>query len=182
MECIAAVHRVVPHTPLMLDVNCAFRSIDAALAFCRTVGGTGEDGDAAVTDGGRFGSSVLFVEEPLWPPEDVKSLGVLRTTLIDATPPVASLARTSAPTPAAAMSALSTPVKSAPISPAEASATSMRRMRIAAGENLGSAHEFAALLDAGAVDLAQPSVTKVEWPKPHMLEVFFQHVRTVLSL
>ncbi len=84
--------------PLMLDINCAWDTLDQARAFCRAVAGM----------------NVRWVEEPTWPPEDHAAMAALR---------------------------------------AEGHA-------ISAGENLSNVHDFRRLLDTGAVDVAQPSVTK----------------------
>jgi L-alanine-DL-glutamate epimerase-like enolase superfamily enzyme len=85
--------------PLMLDINCAWNTIDQARDFCRAVAGM----------------NVRWVEEPTWPPEDFRAMAVLRRDGV---------------------------------------------VGISAGENLGNAHDFARLIGAGAVDVAQPSVTK----------------------
>jgi L-alanine-DL-glutamate epimerase-like enolase superfamily enzyme len=68
VECIEAVHRACPDTPLMLDVNCSFFTQTTAAEFCQTV-----------SDQSRFSDRVLFVEEPLWPPEDFAALSALRS-------------------------------------------------------------------------------------------------------
>lgn len=82
----------------MLDVNCAWsppvaRDMAASLA----------------------GDGLAWLEEPVWPPEDVHGL--------------ASVRRAGVP--------------------------------VSAGENVAGLHGFRALLEAGAIDVAQPSVTKI---------------------
>jgi L-alanine-DL-glutamate epimerase-like enolase superfamily enzyme len=57
----------------------------------------------------------MWLEEPVWPPENYKGLARVRAT---------------------------------------------GRHRIAAGENAGSLHDFMAMIDAGAIDIAQPDVAK----------------------
>lgn len=83
---------------IMLDVNCAWsppvaRDMAASLA----------------------GDGLAWLEEPVWPPEDVHGL--------------ASVRRAGVP--------------------------------VSAGENVAGLYGFKALLEAGAIDVAQPSVTKV---------------------
>ncbi|WP_372619184.1 mandelate racemase/muconate lactonizing enzyme family protein [Falsiroseomonas sp.] len=100
LACIRAARDAAPpDVPLMLDINCAWNSVEEALRFCRAVAGM----------------NIGWVEEPLWPPEDFAALATLRGA--------------------------------APCS-------------ISAGENLGGADDFQRLFAAGAVDVAQPSVTK----------------------
>jgi L-alanine-DL-glutamate epimerase-like enolase superfamily enzyme len=84
---------------LMVDTNCPW-----SLAEARRMA------DAMAPHG------IYWLEEPIWPPEDMAALAELRRT-----------------------------------SP----------MPIAAGENAGSAQHFAQMLAAGALDYAQPSVTKI---------------------
>jgi L-alanine-DL-glutamate epimerase-like enolase superfamily enzyme len=100
LDCIRAARDAVPaEVPLMLDINCAWDGVPAALDFCRAVDGM----------------NIAWVEEPVWPPEDFAALAAVRNA---------------APCP------------------------------ISAGENLGGPVDFQRLFDAGAVDVAQPSVTK----------------------
>jgi L-alanine-DL-glutamate epimerase-like enolase superfamily enzyme len=83
---------------IMLDVNCAWSppvARDMAASFA--------------------GDGLAWLEEPVWPPEDVHGL--------------ASVRRAGTP--------------------------------IAAGENVAGLYGFRALLEAGAIDVAQPSVTKI---------------------
>jgi len=83
---------------LMLDVNCAWNSPQAQ-AMARSL----------------RDDNLLWLEEPVWPPEDVASLAQVRACGIP----------------------------------------------IAAGENAQGIHAFQALIAAGAIDIAQPSVTKI---------------------
>jgi L-alanine-DL-glutamate epimerase-like enolase superfamily enzyme len=84
--------------PVMLDVNCAW-DVATAMAHARSMSGDG----------------MYWLEEPVWPPEDVHGLAQVR--------------------------ALGIP--------------------IAAGENVAGVFGFKALIEAGAIDIAQPSVTKL---------------------
>lgn len=84
--------------PVMMDVNCAW-SPPAARAMAASL----------VEDG------LMWLEEPVWPPEDVGSLASVRAYGIP----------------------------------------------IAAGENVAGLFGFKTLIDADAIDIAQPSVTKV---------------------
>jgi len=97
-EAVLAAQQAVPDAAIMLDVNCAWtppvaRRMAASLAH----------------DG------LLWLEEPVWPPEDVAGL--------------ASLRRFGIP--------------------------------LSAGENTAGLFGFRALIEAGAIDVAQPSVTKL---------------------
>jgi D-galactarolactone cycloisomerase len=83
---------------IMLDVNCAW-SPPAARQMAASL----QDDD------------LLWLEEPVWPPEDVDGLASVRDCGIP----------------------------------------------IAAGENVAGVFGFKSLIDAGAIDIAQPSVTKV---------------------
>jgi D-galactarolactone cycloisomerase len=85
-------------TRIMLDVNCAW-SVDEAHAMARSL----------------KGDDLLWLEEPVYPPEDSHGLAAVRR---DGIP-------------------------------------------IAAGENTAGVFGFQALIDAGAIDIAQPSVTKI---------------------
>ena len=99
LEGICAARAAAPDDiPLMLDINCAWRTLDEARAFCRAVAGM----------------NVRWVEEPTWPPEDFRAMAALRR----------------------------------------------EGHAISAGENLSNPHDFSRLIEAGAVDVAQPSVTK----------------------
>ena len=97
-EAVLTAKAAAPDAAVMLDVNCAWtppiaRSMAAAMA----------------SDG------LLWLEEPVWPPEDAAGL--------------ASLRRHGIP--------------------------------LSAGENTAGLFGFRALIEAGAVDVVQPSVTKV---------------------
>ena len=94
----AARERIGDGTSLMVDTNCPWQPQQAldALRWAR-------------------GYDLKWLEEPVFPPEDFRSLARLRREGI----------------------------------------------AIAAGENNCTWHQFNAMLDAGAVDYAQPSVTKV---------------------
>ncbi len=83
---------------IMLDVNCAWTPAEAA-----------EMAHALQGDG------LLWLEEPVWPPEDAAGLAQIRRFGIP----------------------------------------------IAAGENTAGRFGFKSLIDAGAIDIAQPSVTKI---------------------
>ena len=83
---------------IMLDVYCAW-SVPAALA---------KAGELADQD-------LLWLEQPVWPPEDVRGLAQVRR----------------------------------------------RGIPIAAGENVAGVFGFKSLIEAGALDFAQPSVTKI---------------------
>lgn len=97
---VAAARAVAgPDIPMMVDVNCAW-SPDEAIA--------------AVTEMAE--SRLTWIEEPIWPPEDVAALAALRRT-------------TGVPT--------------------------------AIGENATGALDFRKMIDANAVDFAQPSAVKI---------------------
>ena len=83
---------------IMLDVNCAWAPAQAR-----------EVANSLKEDG------LLWLEEPVWPPEDLRGLAGVRRIGIP----------------------------------------------IAAGENVAGVHGFESLIDAGAIDIAQPSVTKI---------------------
>jgi L-alanine-DL-glutamate epimerase-like enolase superfamily enzyme len=83
---------------IMLDVNCAW-SVPDARAMARSLEGDG----------------LYWLEEPVFPPEDVHGLAEVRKVGIP----------------------------------------------IAAGENVAGVFGFEALIEAGAIDIAQPSVTKI---------------------
>jgi L-alanine-DL-glutamate epimerase-like enolase superfamily enzyme len=96
---LAAIHASKAGcTRIMLDVNCAWlppkaQELAASLA----------------------GEGLLWLEEPVWPPEDIHGLAMVRQCGIP----------------------------------------------ITAGENVAGVFGFETLIDAGAIDIAQPSVTKV---------------------
>lgn len=92
--CMAAKGRAT----VMLDVNCPW-SVSEALAM----------------DARLAGLDLLWLEEPVWPPDNFRGLARVRAE---------------------------------------------GRHRIAAGENAGSLHDFVAMADAGAIDIAQPDVAK----------------------
>ncbi len=89
---------VAGEAKVMLDVNCAWLPPKAH-----------EMAEAMSLDG------LLWLEEPVWPPEDVDSLASLRSHGIP----------------------------------------------LSAGENVAGLFGFKTLIDAGAIDIAQPSVTKL---------------------
>jgi L-alanine-DL-glutamate epimerase-like enolase superfamily enzyme len=100
LACIRAARAAAPpEVPLMLDINCAWDSVDQALGFCHAVAGM----------------NIRWVEEPTWPPEDFAAIAAVRRAA---------------------------------------------GCGISAGENLGGPADFARLFAAGAVDVAQPSITK----------------------
>lgn len=99
LEPVAAARAALgPGVPLMLDVNCCWGAEDMP-----------------ALRGGLLDADLLWLEEPVWPPENYGLLAGLRGD----------------------------------------------GFRIASGENLCTAWQFRELLGAGAVDFAQPSVTKV---------------------
>ncbi len=101
LACIAAARGAIPgDVPLMLDINCAWNTVEEAIAFGRAVAAP----------------NTRWVEEPTWPPEDVNRIAQVRAA---------------------------------------------GHTGIAAGENAGSPDDFRRMFAAGAVDYAQPSVTKV---------------------
>jgi len=83
---------------IMLDVNCAWLPAQAC-----------EIADSLKGDG------LWWLEEPVWPPENLKGLAEVRR----------------------------------------------RGIPIAAGENVAGVYGFESLMDVGAIDIAQPSVTKI---------------------
>jgi L-alanine-DL-glutamate epimerase-like enolase superfamily enzyme len=96
---ISARRAIGPNIPLMVDMNCPMTGTEA-IAFahaCRE-------------------AAPLFLEEPIWPPEDFMSLADVREK---------------------------------------------GGLAIAAGENACTVHQFRQMMSEGAVDYAQPSVTKV---------------------
>jgi L-alanine-DL-glutamate epimerase-like enolase superfamily enzyme len=97
-EIAAACEAAGNDAAVMLDVNCPW-SINEALAM-----------DARLAH-----LKLMWLEEPIWPPENYRALARVRGE---------------------------------------------RHHRIAAGENAGSLHDFAAMIDAGAIDIAQPDVAK----------------------
>jgi D-galactarolactone cycloisomerase len=86
------------HARIMLDVNCAW-SVPVARDMA----------DALAGDG------LMWLEEPVWPPDDCHGLAQVRRHGIP----------------------------------------------ISAGENVGSVFGFKSLIEAGAIDIAQPSVSKI---------------------
>jgi D-galactarolactone cycloisomerase len=97
-EAVLTAKGAAPDAAVMLDVNCAWTPPVA------------RDKAAAMA-----GEGLLWLEEPVWPPEDTAGL--------------ASLRRYGIP--------------------------------LSAGENTAGLFGFRALIEAGAIDVAQPSVTKV---------------------
>lgn len=64
LGCIRAAREAAPaEVPLMLDINCAWDSVEQAVGFCRAV----------------QGMNVRWVEEPVWPPEDFAALAQVRS-------------------------------------------------------------------------------------------------------
>lgn len=101
LRCIRAAREAAgPEVPLMLDINCAWDSEADAATFCEDVAALG----------------AAWVEEPVWPPEDVTAIARVRAA---------------SPVP------------------------------IAAGECNGTVEDFCRMFEAQAVDVAQPSVTKI---------------------
>ncbi|MFG1228043.1 mandelate racemase/muconate lactonizing enzyme family protein [Xanthobacter wiegelii] len=97
-EIAAACEAAGTDAQVMLDVNCPW-SVAEALAMDARLAGLG----------------LMWLEEPIWPPDNYRGLARVRQS---------------------------------------------RRHRIAAGENAGSLHDFVAMVDAGAIDIAQPDVAK----------------------
>ena len=97
-EIYAAVDAAGNDAKIMLDVNCPW-SVSEALHYDKKL-------EAA---------NLLWLEEPVWPPEHYKGLAQLRAT---------------------------------------------GRHPIAAGENAGSLHDFVSMIEAGAIDIAQPDIAK----------------------
>lgn len=97
-EIAAACAAAAGQATVMLDVNCPW-SVPEAL----------------VMDAQLAGLGLLWLEEPVWPPDNFRGLARVR---------------------------------------------SEKRHRIAAGENAGSLQDFVAMVDAGAIDIAQPDVAK----------------------
>lgn len=63
LDCIAAARAAIPaDVPLMLDINCAWDSVEEAVAF----------GQAVAAPNTRW------VEEPVWPPEDFGAIARVR--------------------------------------------------------------------------------------------------------
>lgn len=100
LGCIRAAHCAAPDVPLMLDINCAWDTEAEALDFCEAVAGW----------------NAAWVEEPIWPPEDIPAIARIRAA---------------SPVP------------------------------IAAGECNGTVEDFCRMFELRAVDVAQPSVTKI---------------------
>lgn len=97
-EIRAAVEAAGADAQVMLDVNCPW-SVAEALRHDRELEPLG----------------LLWLEEPVWPPEHYGGLAQVRAT---------------------------------------------GRHRIASGENAGSMMDFKAMIDAGAIDIAQPDIAK----------------------
>jgi D-galactarolactone cycloisomerase len=95
---VLAAQRVASDAAIMLDVNCAW-SPQVAREMAASLAGDG----------------LYWLEEPVWPPEDVHGLASVRAYGIP----------------------------------------------ISAGENVAGVFGFKSLIEAGAIDIAQPSVTKV---------------------
>lgn len=101
LACIRAARGAAPQEiPLMLDINCAWDSEADALQFCEDVSGL----------------HVGWVEEPIWPPEDIPAIARIRAA---------------SPVP------------------------------ISAGECNGTVEDFCRTFELRAVDVAQPSITKI---------------------
>ena len=100
LACIRAAHQAAPTTPLMLDINCVWNTEHEALQFCEDVEGL----------------NAAWVEEPIWPPEDIPAIARIRAA---------------SPVP------------------------------IAAGECNGTVEDFCRMFELRAVDVAQPSITKI---------------------
>ncbi|MBP0465502.1 mandelate racemase/muconate lactonizing enzyme family protein [Roseomonas sp. PWR1] len=100
LACIRAAHAAAPDVPLMLDINCAWDTEGEAIEFCESVATLG----------------AAWVEEPVWPPEDIPAIARIRAA---------------SPVP------------------------------IAAGECNGTVEDFCRMFELRAVDVAQPSVTKI---------------------
>ena len=101
LDCIGAARAAIPaDVPLMLDINCAWGSVEEAIAFGKAVAAP----------------NTRWVEEPTWPPESFGNIARVRAS---------------------------------------------GHTAIAAGENAGSVEDFRTMFAAGAVDYAQPSVTKI---------------------
>ena len=95
---VDAARRAAPEAEIMLDVNCAW-SPPRAREMVEELRGRG----------------LFWLEEPVWPPEDMASLAELRR----------------------------------------------RGIPISTGENVAGLSGFKSLIDAEAIDIAQPSVTKL---------------------
>ena len=100
LACIRAAHQAAPDTPLMLDINCTWDTEGEAIEFCEAV----QPLNAA------------WVEEPIWPPEDIPAIARIRAA---------------------------------------------SDVPIAAGECNGTVEDFCRMFELRAVDVAQPSITKI---------------------
>lgn len=98
LEPIRAAVEAAGDAEVTLDTNCPW-SVEEALRYDRDLEPLG----------------LVWLEEPVWPPENYVGLAAVRAT---------------------------------------------GRHRIAAGENAGSLHDFMAMIDAEAIDVAQPDVAK----------------------
>ena len=99
VEVKAAREAVGPHIKIMMDTNCPW-TVDEALAVAKAV----------------KPYDLMWLEEPIYPPEDFKALARVRRE---------------------------------------------GGIAVSAGENAMSPTDFRAMFEAGAVDYAQPSVTKI---------------------
>lgn len=97
-EAVLAAKSVAPGAKIMLDTNCPWSAAEA-VAMARAM----------------RGDDLVWLEEPIWPPEDFESLARVRAEGVP----------------------------------------------IAAGENASGLFDFKRMFELGAVDIAQPSVTKV---------------------
>lgn len=100
LACIRAAHDAAPETPLMLDINCAWETEGDAVEFCEAVRPL----------------NAAWVEEPVWPPEDIPAIARIRAA---------------------------------------------SEVPIAAGECNGTVEDFCRMFELRAVDVAQPSITKI---------------------
>ena len=101
LRCIRAARHAAPaEVPLMLDINCVWDTEAEAVQFCEDVAGL----------------NIGWVEEPIWPPEDIPAIARIRAA---------------APVP------------------------------ISAGECNGTVEDFCRMFETRAVDVAQPSITKI---------------------
>jgi L-alanine-DL-glutamate epimerase-like enolase superfamily enzyme len=100
LACIRAARLAAPSASLMLDINCAWDTEAEAVRFCEDVAEL----------------NASWVEEPVWPPEDIPAIARIRAA---------------SPVP------------------------------IAAGECNGTVEDFCRMFELRAVDVAQPSVTKI---------------------
>ena len=97
-EAVLAAKAAAPDAAIMLDVNCAW-TVPTAVEMADSLAGDG----------------LMWLEEPVWPPEDCDGLARVRECGIP----------------------------------------------ISAGENVAGMFGFKSLIEAGAIDIAQPSVSKI---------------------